>query len=113
MFGVLAGAFVPMNMGRWLACIPAFAGSWLIGFFSIITPAGLGAREGAMWLMLKPVMPQTQAIVLAVTSRLMMLATELLSVGLMWLLLRGGARLPIGARRLLPEEAGQAATEAA
>jgi uncharacterized membrane protein YbhN (UPF0104 family) len=94
MFGVLAGAFVPMNPSRWLACIPAFAGSWMIGFFSIVTPAGLGAREGAMWLMLKPVMPQAQAIVLAVTSRLMMLATELLSVGLIYGLLRGEVRLP-------------------
>ncbi len=95
MFGALASAFIPMNVERWITCIPAFAGSWLIGFFSIITPAGLGAREGAMWLMLRHSMPQNLAVVLAITSRLMMLATELLSVGIVSLLLRGRVRMPV------------------
>ena len=104
MFGMLASAFIPMNSTRWLVCIPAFAGSWLIGFFSIVTPAGMGAREGAMWLMLRNVMPQTLAVVLAVASRIMMMATELLSVGIVYLLLRGTVRLPMEAS--VPAERG-------
>jgi len=93
MFGVLAHAFMPMTPKLWTACVPAFAGSWLVGFFSLITPAGLGTREGAMWLILKPFMPPAQAAVLAVSSRLMMMATELLCAGLTTLLLRGASPL--------------------
>lgn len=88
MFGTLAGAFLPMRPVLWQACIPAFAGSWLVGFFSIVTPAGLGAREGAMWLMLRGVMFPAQAAVLALASRLMMLGTELVCAGLAAALLR-------------------------
>jgi uncharacterized membrane protein YbhN (UPF0104 family) len=89
MFGVIAHAFIPhMTQAIWLASIPAFAGSWLVGFFAIITPAGLGVREGAMWFMLKPVMPQSEAIVLALASRLMMFAAEILSVAIMSVVLR-------------------------
>jgi uncharacterized membrane protein YbhN (UPF0104 family) len=65
-----------------MACIPSFAGSWLVGFFSVITPAGLGAREGAMWLMLKATFGHTDAAVMAIASRLMMIVIELVSVGL-------------------------------
>jgi uncharacterized membrane protein YbhN (UPF0104 family) len=94
-FGVLASAFIPMASARWLACIPAFPGSWLIGFFSIVTPAGLVAREGAMWLMLKPVMPQSQALILALASRLIMIGAETLSVALVYIFLRGAVRVPL------------------
>ena len=90
MFGVLAHAFVPMSAARWLACIPAFPCSWLIGFFSIITPAGLGAREGSMWLMLHGTFGGAQAGVLAISSRLMMMAVELISVGIASVVLRPG-----------------------
>ena len=91
-----------------LACVPAFAGSWLVGYFAIVTPAGLGAREGAMWLMLKPVMPQAYAIVLAVSSRLMMLVAELLSVGVTFMALRGAVSLPRTALTVENEAAPQA-----
>lgn len=113
MFGVLASAFIPMDSGRWLACIPAFAGSWLIGFFSVVTPAGLGVREGAIWFMLKPVMPQLSAMTLAISSRLMMLATELLSVAVMVLILREKVSLPRPSASLDSAGHEQAAAEAA
>ena len=101
MFGTLAGAFLPMRPVLWQACIPAFAGSWLVGFFSIVTPAGLGAREGAMWLMLRGVMLPSQAAVLALTSRLMMLGTELVCAALAAALLRGQAGLPAPSQTVL------------
>jgi len=91
MFGVLASAFIPMNSERWIACIPAFAGSWLIGFFSIITPAGLGVREFAMTLMLKSATGGAAALVLSIASRLAMMFTELVLAGIAFLFLRDQA----------------------
>lgn len=105
MFGVLARAFISMTPARWSACIPAFAGSWLVGYLSIVTPAGLGAREGAMWLMLREVMPQSQAVILAVASRLMMMATELASAGITYIALRGAVHLSSGSDVVTPGEA--------
>jgi len=99
MFGVLALAFIPMTRETWAACIPAFPGSWLVGFFSLVTPAGLGAREGALWVMLRHAMPQSDAVVLAISSRLMMVAAELLSVGVAYLLLKG----PVAVTGVKPE----------
>jgi glycosyltransferase 2 family protein len=66
MFGVLSSGFMPMSPERWLACIPAFAGSWLIGFFSILTPAGIGVREYAMTVMLSHSMGQAHALLMSV-----------------------------------------------
>ena len=82
MFGVIGRTFIPMNAARWQACMPAFAGSWLVGFFSVITPAGLGTREGVMMLMLKPVMPTSYAAILTIASRVGMFGSELLGIAL-------------------------------
>jgi len=89
MFGVLSSGFMPMNPDRWLACIPAFAGSWLIGFFSILTPAGIGVREYAMTVMLEHSMGQAHAVLMSVASRVVMMFVELLLAGLAYLFLRG------------------------
>lgn len=93
MFGVLGETFIPMNHARWQACTPAFAGSWLVGFFSLIAPAGLGTREGVMLLMLRPVMPTSYAAILTVSSRVAMFASELLGIALVSAALRVGAAL--------------------
>jgi hypothetical protein len=49
----------------------AFAGAWAIGFLLVVAPAGVGAREAALILLLDPVMPGPQATVIAVVSRLL------------------------------------------
>jgi len=92
MFGVLAHAFVPMTTARWVACIPAFSGSWLAGFLAVMTPAGLGVREGIMWLMLRGSMSHADALLLPIVSRLTMLLVELLSVAVVFAATRRFAR---------------------
>jgi hypothetical protein len=49
----------------------AFAGAWAIGFLLVVAPAGLGAREAALILLLSPMMAASQATVIAVVSRLL------------------------------------------
>ena len=81
-FYVLAAAFLPGHNAPILACIAAYPGSWLIGFFSIISPAGLGFREAAMTIMLHGSMKQAYALDMSVASRLMMMGAEIVSVAL-------------------------------
>lgn len=52
--------------------------SFLAGYFAFITPAGLGAREAAMALLLAPFASPGIAAVIAVVSRLWVIAAELL-----------------------------------
>lgn len=56
--------------------------AFLAGYFIIIAPAGLGAREVSFAALLTPVLPTAVAAVLAVASRLWIVATELLGAGI-------------------------------
>jgi hypothetical protein len=49
----------------------AFAAAWCIGFLVVFAPAGAGARELALVLLLQPAVPTTTAWVLAGVSRLL------------------------------------------
>jgi uncharacterized membrane protein YbhN (UPF0104 family) len=55
----------------------AFAAAWCIGFLLVIAPAGLGVREPALVLLLTPVMPSTQALVVSLLSRLLFTVGDL------------------------------------
>ncbi len=50
----------------------AYAVAWLVGFLVVVAPAGLGAREGVLVLLLGPVAGVPGALALAVVSRAMM-----------------------------------------
>ena len=55
----------------------AFAGAWCVGFLLVIAPAGAGAREAALILLLGPSVPGAQATVVAVVSRLLFTVADL------------------------------------
>jgi glycosyltransferase 2 family protein len=62
--------------------------SFLAGYAVFLAPAGLGAREGVMSLLLRPFAPVAIAAVVAVLSRLWTVAAELLGAGVVVLLTR-------------------------
>jgi glycosyltransferase 2 family protein len=62
--------------------------SFLVGYLVFLPPAGLGAREGVMAVLLRPFAPVAIAAVLAVLARLWTVAAELLAAGLVVLLTR-------------------------
>jgi glycosyltransferase 2 family protein len=62
--------------------------SFLVGYLVFLPPAGLGAREGVMAVLLRPFVPVAIAAVLAVLARLWTVAAELLAAGLVILLTR-------------------------
>jgi hypothetical protein len=72
------------------ACLCADA-AYAVGFLALVTPAGLGVREGVLTLALAQVMPAGAALAVALLSRLWMMLVELLGAGLMQLLGRGRA----------------------
>lgn len=50
----------------------AFALAWVVGFLVVIAPAGAGPREAALVLALAPIMTTSDALVVALVSRLLM-----------------------------------------
>ncbi len=80
-----AGLAVLAAVGRGGAISPgdgiaAFVSAWLVGFASLLTPGGLGVREGVLVLLLASAMPTPAAIVVALVSRLSWTVVELLGV---------------------------------
>lgn len=60
----------------------AYAVAWLVGFLVIFVPAGAGAREAALVLVLGPSLGNSDALALALASRVLMLAGDLVTGGL-------------------------------
>jgi len=69
--------------------VTAFALAWCVGFVTFVSPAGAGAREAALVLMLSGVMSPGRALLVAVVSRVLMSGADLGLAGLALLLERG------------------------
>jgi glycosyltransferase 2 family protein len=82
----------------WLQCTGAFAAAWAAGVLLVVAPAGVGAREAALVLLLGSTVTAPRAAVLAVVSRLLFVVGDLA-----WAAVAGGARRLPGAR---PRSAG-------
>jgi uncharacterized membrane protein YbhN (UPF0104 family) len=63
------------------AALPGVAGSfaiaWVVGFLSLITPSGLGVREGVLGVLLSTFMPTPVALLLALLARIWLTVAEL------------------------------------
>ncbi len=69
--------------------VTAFALAWCVGFVTFVSPAGAGAREAALVLMLSGVMSPGRALLVAVVSRVLMTTADLGLAGIALLLERG------------------------
>jgi glycosyltransferase 2 family protein len=91
-YGAAFALFVHSVVGTGLDSVLPLAGvnalSFLVGYMVFLPPAGLGAREGAMAVLLRPFAPVAIAAVLAVLARLWTVAAELLAAGLILLFTR-------------------------
>lgn len=73
---VLVLAFLPETEGlAFFATVDGMA--WLIGFFAIGVPGGIGVREAGMAWLLGQVMPMPEAVAIAVSWRALQLAAEM------------------------------------
>lgn len=85
-YGVAFSAFVFSVHAMPLSTVPAivciFAVSYTLGFLFIVTPGGLGVREGLLAALLSAYMPLPIATVISLLSRIWFTAGEMLCLGL-------------------------------
>ena len=85
----LASALLPAPRASIIACIAAWAGSFLAGLIAVVSPAGLGAREGVMQAALTQAgMKPSDVLVLVVVARAWVTVLDILPAGIILLLRR-------------------------
>ena len=80
-YAALVAALTPVEARSIPYLIAAWAAAYVIGYLSLLTPSGLGVREGVMVLLLTAIMPEPVAAVVAVVARLWMMAGEVIGAG--------------------------------
>jgi glycosyltransferase 2 family protein len=89
-WSLYAGAFWLLYLGLqpfepFVRIGPAFAAAYVIGYVTLIAPAGVGVRESAIIVFLSPVTTPGTAAALAVVARAWTTAVELVPAGFFWL----------------------------
>lgn len=72
----------PLSLSLWPEVAGAYAGAYVIGFLSLLTPGGLGVREGALAYLLSFYLPSHIALIAALLSRVWIVASEILGIAL-------------------------------
>jgi uncharacterized membrane protein YbhN (UPF0104 family) len=76
-FAALVASLYPLDPTDVPVVVAAYAAAYAVGFLALLTPAGLGVREGVLVVALAPVLPAGPALVVALISRLWMMLVEL------------------------------------
>jgi hypothetical protein len=87
-FAALVAAMYPLAAADVPLVVAAYAAAYAAGFLALLTPAGLGVREGVLVVALAPVLPAGPALVVALVSRLWMMLVELAGAAISHLLAR-------------------------
>ncbi|WP_327109050.1 lysylphosphatidylglycerol synthase domain-containing protein [Nonomuraea glycinis] len=83
------GLHTTMLVGRWdlyVIATGAYAFAWATGLLTFVVPAGVGVREGALVLVLAPIITAGPAFAVAVLSRLAFTLADAAAAGLAMLL---------------------------
>jgi glycosyltransferase 2 family protein len=92
-FAALVRSLAPLPADAVPLVVAAFAAAYAAGFLALVTPAGLGVREGVLVVALAPLLPAGPALVVALVSRAWMMLVELAAAGTATLVARRlGAR---------------------
>jgi hypothetical protein len=75
---MLARSIAPLAPVHLLPLLVALCSSWALGMLSLFAPAGLGVREGALYIFAKGLMPAPEALLFVTLSRLTMFGVEIL-----------------------------------
>ena len=82
--GCAFGLLVTSVAGGGRVSIPGAAGmyviAYVVGFFALFAPGGIGVREGVLGVMLGSQVPVSVAIIIAALARLLVTAIELCCV---------------------------------
>jgi hypothetical protein len=80
-FAALVAALTPIRPVDVPYLVASWAAAYVIGYLTLLTPAGLGVREGVLAVLLFPIMPQPVAAVVAIMARLWMTVGEVPGAG--------------------------------
>jgi len=80
-FFLFVKSLSPLGWHQFPAMMGIYATAWTVGFLSVVTPGGLGIREGVLSLLLSAYLPPATATLVALLSRLWSLAAELVLAG--------------------------------
>jgi uncharacterized membrane protein YbhN (UPF0104 family) len=75
-FAALVASAYRLAPGDVPLVVAAYAAAYAVGFLSLLTPAGLGVREGVLVIALVPVLPAGPALVVALVSRVWTMLAE-------------------------------------
>jgi hypothetical protein len=75
-FALLAATITPITAQQFAALVATWAAAYVIGYLSMLTPSGLGVREGMMILLLAPLFPAPVPIMISLAARLWMIIGE-------------------------------------
>jgi uncharacterized membrane protein YbhN (UPF0104 family) len=71
-----AGIGLPVLYSDMLAILASLSLAWVVGFLTLISPSGLGVREGMMLFLLNNVVNVQTALIFPILSRIMSLIVE-------------------------------------
>ena len=82
-FAALAAAFgADLTAARWIQAAGLFAGGWAIGFLILVTPGGIGVRDGLLVIGLSTLLDDPLPLVIAVVARLCWIGAEVIGISL-------------------------------
>jgi hypothetical protein len=87
-FCALAASIAPVEAGDLALLIGGYAFAWEIGFLALVTPSGLGVKEGILYVILRLVFPAPISAALVVLSRLWQTLAEVICAGVIWIFVR-------------------------
>lgn len=90
-FGLFGGTPTAVVMFRIVA---AYTLSWVAGYIVPGAPGGLGVRESVLLLVLAPILPSSEVLIVAILHRILSILGDALAFGLLPLLRRGGTSQP-------------------
>ena len=80
-FAALVRALTPYPLDVVPYLVASWAAAYVIGYLSLLTPSGLGVREGILALLLTEVFAAPLPTVIAIVARLWMVLAELIGAG--------------------------------
>jgi hypothetical protein len=82
-FFVLINSFYQLPFAQLPVVVGGYSLAWILGFLVLISPAGLGIREGILTFALRLIMPEPIAIIAALLGRVWITVAEVLAAGIM------------------------------
>lgn len=74
---LVAAQLVPLSPGTALQLVGVMGASWFLGLISVVAPAGMGVRDAAMVILLRPILGDPLSILVPVISRLLWIIADL------------------------------------